>query len=87
MSYVTLKKPIKKDASVLEEWISFQETYLERKAVQNLCLAAVAMATETFQNGLQIEFNRDYIANKFGDPQFFFSWKVYIIDALSIEKF
>ena len=54
---------------------TFRETYLERKAIENLCLAAVAMATETFQNGRQIEFNRDYIANEFGDPQFFFHQK------------
>ena len=39
---------------------TLRKTHLERKAVGNFCLAAVAMATETFQNGRQIKFNRNY---------------------------
>ena len=30
------------------------------------------MVIETFQNSRQIEFNRVYALNKFGDPQFFY---------------
>ena len=56
---------------------------LRAETVENLCPAAVAMATETFQNGRQIKFSRDYIANEFGDPNVFSS-KVYILDALLI---
>ena len=33
------------------------------------------------QNNRQTQFNRVYIANELGDPQFLFSSKVYIIDA------
>ena len=55
-----------------------------------LGLAAVAMATEKFQNGRQIEFIRDYIANEFGDPNFFFIKSLHhrcLIDTRVLKKF
>ena len=49
-----------------------QETCLEPKPFQNSCLVTVAVATEIFQNGRQMQFNHIYITNEFGGPQFFF---------------